>query len=100
MQYDPPRATLMLKEATPALHGGAEDMLWSRFHGLPPGLRYLPLDDWPPRPAPMLTQPWQAGVTGWIVVFGAVIAEIAGGAMANQMSAALAGCQLATYFPK
>jgi hypothetical protein len=48
----------------------------------------------------MLTQPWQAGVTGWIVVFGAVIAEIAGGAMANQMSAALAGCQLATYFPK
>ena len=80
--------------------GEQKDMLWSRFHGLPPGLRYLPLDDWPPRPAPMLTQPWQAGVTGWIVVFGAVIAEIAGGAMANQMSAALAGCQLATYFPK
>src|SRR5580704_127785 len=24
MQYDPPRATLTLKEATPALHGGAE----------------------------------------------------------------------------
>jgi hypothetical protein len=28
---------------------------------------------------PFLTQPWEAGVTGWIVVFGAVVAELAGG---------------------
>ena len=90
MRYDPPARYAHAQEATPALHGEQKDMLWSRFHGLPPGLRYLPLDDWPPRPAPMLTQPWQAGVTGWIVVFGAVIAEIAGGTMANQMSGAIA----------
>lgn len=66
-------------------------MLWSRMHGLPPGLRHLPLDDWPPRPAPLLTQPFAAGMTGWVVVFGAVIAEVAGGAaVANQGSAAVA----------
>jgi hypothetical protein len=63
-------------------------MLWSRLHGLPPGLRYLPIEDWPPRPAPLLTQPWAAGVTGWVVVSGALIAELAGGiAVANQTSA-------------
>lgn len=66
-------------------------MLWSRMHGLPPGLRHLPMEDWPPRPAPLLTQPFAAGMTGWIVVFGAVIAELAGGAaVANQMSALVA----------
>jgi hypothetical protein len=37
----------------------------------------------PARPAggtqasrPLLTQPWEAGVTGWIVIFGAVVAEL------------------------
>lgn len=65
-------------------------MLWSRIHGLPPGLRHLPLDDRPPRPAPLLTQPFAAGMTGWVVVFGAVIAELAGGAVASQMSSAIA----------
>ena len=65
-------------------------MLWSRMHGLPPGLRHLPLDDWPPRPAPLLTQPFAAGMTGWVVVFGAVVAELAGGAVANQMPAVIA----------
>jgi hypothetical protein len=38
----------------------------------------------------MLTQPFEAGLTAWIVVTGAVIAELAGGAaVANQMSAAI-----------
>lgn len=65
-------------------------MLWSRIHGLPPGLRNLPLDDQPPRPAPLLTQPFAGGVTGWVVVFGALVAEVAGGAaVANQVSAAI-----------
>lgn len=27
-------------------------------------------------PRPLLTQPWEAGVTGWVVVFGAVLAEL------------------------
>jgi hypothetical protein len=31
--------------------------------------------DMPPS-RPLLTQPWEAGVTGWIVVFGAVLAEL------------------------
>ena len=66
-------------------------MLGSRFHGLPPGLRHLPPDDWPPRPAPLRTQPVAAGMTGGVVVFGAVIAEVAGGsAVANQASAVIA----------
>jgi hypothetical protein len=66
-------------------------MLWSRLHGLPPGLRYLPVEDWPPRPAPLLTQPFAAGMIGWVVVFGAVVAELAGGAaVANQTSDGIA----------
>ena len=36
---------------------------------------------------PLLTRPFEAGLTGWIVVFGGVIAELAGGAVvANQTS--------------
>lgn len=63
----------------------------SRLHGQPPGLRYLPKEDQPPGPAPLLTQPFAAGMTGWVVVCGAVVAELAGGAaVANQMSAAIA----------
>jgi hypothetical protein len=66
-------------------------MLWSRLHhGLPPGLRYLPKDDWPPRPVPLLAQPFPAGMTGWVVVFGAVIAELTGGVAATQMPARIA----------
>lgn len=65
-------------------------MLWSRIHGLPPGLRQLPLADRPPRPAPLLAQPFAGGVTGWVVVFGALVAEVVGGAVvANQASAAV-----------
>jgi hypothetical protein len=29
-----------------------------------------------PASRPLLTQPWEAGITGWIVVFGAVAAEL------------------------
>jgi uncharacterized membrane protein len=66
-------------------------MLWSRLHGLPPGLRHLPVDDWPPRPVRLLTQPFTAGMTGWAVVFGALIAEVAGGAsVVRQTPAAIA----------
>jgi hypothetical protein len=39
---------------------------------------------------PFLTVPWQAGITGWIVVFGAVIAELVGGVVVNAMSMAVA----------
>jgi hypothetical protein len=33
---------------------------------------------------PLLVRPFQAGMTGWIVVFGAVIIELVGGAVTNQ----------------
>jgi len=39
---------------------------------------------------PFLTQPWEGGVTGWIVVLGAVVIELAGGAVTNVMSMAVA----------
>jgi hypothetical protein len=72
-------------------------MHWSRWHGQPPGLRRLPPDDQPPRPAPLLTQPFAAGMTGWTVIFVAVIAELAGGAIvANQTSEAIAIAVLIT----
>lgn len=72
-------------------------MSWSRPHGQPPGLRHLPTDDQPTKPAPLLAQPFAAGVTGWVVVFCAVIAELAGGAVvANQTSTALALAVLIT----
>ena len=66
-------------------------MNWSRLRGRPPGLRHLPRDDQPPRPAPLLAQPWAGGITAWVVIFCAVLAELAGGAaVANQTSAAIA----------
>lgn len=66
-------------------------MNWSPLHGQPPGLRRLPKEDQPPRPAPRLTQPFEAGLTGWVVVCGAVIVELAGGAtVANQTSTVIA----------
>jgi hypothetical protein len=56
-----------------------------------PVLRRFPMDDQRPPAMPLLTQPFEAGLTGWIVVCGAVIAELAGGAVvANQMSTAIA----------
>lgn len=66
-------------------------MPWSRLSRQPPGLRRLPKEDQPPRPAPWLTQPFEAGLTGWILVCGAVIVELAGGAVvANQTSTVIA----------
>jgi hypothetical protein len=33
---------------------------------------------------PLLVRPFQGGMTGWIVVFGAIIVELVGGAVTNQ----------------
>jgi hypothetical protein len=33
---------------------------------------------------PLLVRPFQGGMTGWIVVFGAIIIELVGGAVTNQ----------------
>jgi len=64
---------------------------WSRRRGQPPGLKRLPRDDQPSRPEPLLTQPFAGTMTGWVVIFCAVIAELIGGAVVgNQASAAIA----------
>jgi len=42
------------------------------------------------RPGPFLTQPWEAGITGWIVVFGGSLVELVGGIVTNSMSMAIA----------
>lgn len=42
------------------------------------------------RSRPFLTQPWQGGITGWIVVFGAALFELVAGIVANAMSMAVA----------
>lgn len=42
------------------------------------------------QPTPFFTRPWQAGITGWIVVFGAVIIELIAGIVVNSMSMAVA----------
>jgi hypothetical protein len=72
-------------------------MHWSRLrHGSrlrpgPPGLRHLPKEDQPPRPTPLLAQPWAGGLTAWAVIFCTVLAELVGGiAVVNQASAAIA----------
>jgi hypothetical protein len=49
----------------------------------------------PPTRRPLLTYPWEAGVTGWVVVFGAVVAEVAGGIVTNQMPMVIAAPVLA-----
>jgi hypothetical protein len=38
---------------------------------------------------PLLVRPFQGGLTGWIVVFGAIIVELAGGAITSRMSLAV-----------
>lgn len=43
-----------------------------------------------PRSMPFLTRSWHAGVTGWIVVFGAVLIELIVGVVVNSMSMAVA----------
>ena len=39
---------------------------------------------------PFLAQPWQGGITGWIVIFGAIVAELIAGIVVNTMSMAVA----------
>ena len=66
-------------------------MPWSRRRGQPPGLKRLPRDDQPPQSEPLLTQPFAGTMTGWVVIFCAVVAELIGGAVVgNQASAAIA----------
>jgi hypothetical protein len=38
------------------------------------------------RRTPLLTQPFEAGLTGWIVIVAAVLAELIGGAVTNHMT--------------
>lgn len=52
--------------------------------------RLASLADLPRAPHPFLTLPWEAGITGWIVVFGALIAELVGGIVTGQLSMAIA----------
>jgi hypothetical protein len=42
------------------------------------------------QPRPFLTQPWEAGITGWIVVFGGFLVELVAGIVTNSMSMAVA----------
>ena len=42
------------------------------------------------RSMPFLARSWQSGVTGWIVVFGAVVVELIAGIVVNSMSMAVA----------
>ena len=49
--------------------------------------RLTPIDEAAPR-LPLLVRPFQAGMIGWIVVFGATVVVLAGGAITSQMSLA------------
>jgi hypothetical protein len=51
------------------------------------------MNDQPARP--MLTLPWQGGVTGWLVVFGALVAELIAGIATNSVPTAIAATVLA-----
>jgi hypothetical protein len=46
-----------------------------------------PIDESAPR-LPLLVRPFQAGMTGWIVVFGATVVVLVGGAITGQRSLA------------
>lgn len=46
-------------------------------------------------PAPLLARPWEGGVTGWIVVFGALLAELVAGLVTSRMPMAIAASALA-----
>jgi hypothetical protein len=41
--------------------------------------------DFAPAPIPFLARPFEGGVTGWIVVTGAMLAELVGGAVTNRL---------------
>ena len=44
----------------------------------------------PPKRLPLLAQPWEGGVIGWVVVCGALLAELIGGLVTNQMPMVIA----------
>jgi hypothetical protein len=50
-------------------------------------------------PRPLLAQPWAGGMAGWLVVFGALLAELVGGivtnAASNQVALAVLGFPIA-----
>ena len=50
----------------------------------------LPPTKDPAKRLPLLAQPWEGGVIGWIVVVGALIAELVGGLVTNQMPMVIA----------
>jgi hypothetical protein len=43
-----------------------------------------------PARRPLLAQPWEGGVIGWVVVGGAMLAEVVGGIVTNQMPMVIA----------
>jgi hypothetical protein len=47
--------------------------------------RVTSLDAPPPAPAPFLARPFEGGVTGWIVIGGAMLAELVGGAVTSRL---------------
>jgi len=47
-----------------------------------------------PKALPWLALPWEGGLTGWIVVFGALVAELVGGIVTNAMPAVVAAIVL------
>ncbi len=51
--------------------------------------RLTPIDEATPR-LPLLVRPFQGGMTGWIVVFGATVVVLVGGAITSQKSLAAA----------
>jgi len=44
----------------------------------------------PTKRLPLLAQPWEGGVIGWVVVCGALLAELIGGLVTNQMPMVIA----------
>jgi hypothetical protein len=49
----------------------------------------------PPTRRPLLTQSWEGGMVGWVVVGGALLVEVAGGIVTNQMPMVIAAPVLA-----
>jgi len=45
---------------------------------------------------PFFAQPWEAGLTGWLVVFGAVLVELVAGIVTNHLSISVAAPILIT----
>jgi hypothetical protein len=50
----------------------------------------LPPTKYPPKRLPLLAQPWEGGVIAWVVVIGALLAELVGGLITNQMPMVIA----------